>query len=95
MRPLPDVQTLPDAVRRVIESNLSDGYPPNRFIGMTQDGTAPDLLAVCTRLINKDENLADIENALKSVPTLLLRGLSGCPESIRTLSVTSRGRCGG
>jgi hypothetical protein len=71
MRPLPNALDLHAAVRAVIDSNRSDGYQPNRFVGVTADGTAPDLLVVCKRLINKGETLEYLEPALKSYPTLL------------------------
>jgi hypothetical protein len=71
MRQLPSPQNLNEAVRYVIESNCSDGYPPTRFIQATGDGTAPDLLAVCVRLISKGETLEYLENALRRLPMLL------------------------
>jgi hypothetical protein len=70
-RPLPHPQSLSAAVREVIDSNRADGYPPNRFVGATQDGFAPDLLAVCRNLINKGETLEWLEKALEGHPTLL------------------------
>ena len=42
-RPLPHPSSLGEAVRAVIDSNRADGYPPTRFVGVTQDGLAPDL----------------------------------------------------
>lgn len=71
MRQLPSPRNLNDAVRCVTESNCSDGYTPNRFIQATKDGTAPDLLAVCIRLINKGETLEYLDSALRRFPTLL------------------------
>ena len=71
MRQLPKPRNLNDAVRCVIESNRSDGYTPTRFIQATEDGTSPDLLAVCTRLIKKGETLEYLDKALKQIPTLL------------------------
>jgi hypothetical protein len=70
-RPLPHPHSLSAAVRAVIDSNRADGYPPNRFVGATQDGLAPNLLAVCCKLINKGETLEWLEKALQSHPTLL------------------------
>jgi hypothetical protein len=70
-RQLPVPQSLSDAVRIVIESNVNDGYPPNRFRADTQDGFAPNLLDVCAKLINKPETLQWIENSLISRPMLL------------------------
>lgn len=72
MRPMPRPTSLQAAVQYVIESNSADGYTPTRFIQITQDGTAPSLLAICTRLINKGELLEYLENAVKACPTLLL-----------------------
>jgi len=71
MRSLPIPPTLGDAVRCVIDSNRSDGYNPTRFTQATMDGTAPDLLSVCQRLINKGETLEYIDAALRRFPTLL------------------------
>jgi len=71
MRPLPNVQTLKQAVIKVIESNKSDGYVPTRFIQATGNGDVPDLLSVCERLIVKGETLEYLENALRRFPTLL------------------------
>jgi hypothetical protein len=71
MRQLPSPQNLKDAVRSVIESNCLDGYTPNRFIQATADGTTPDLIAVCVRLINKGETLEYLESALTRFPNLL------------------------
>lgn len=70
-RTLPSVVSLASAVSRVIESNRADGYMPNRFIQATAAGTASNLLAVCTRLINSGEALQHLEKALLSYPTLL------------------------
>ena len=71
MRQLPSPQNLNDAVRCVIGSNCLDGYTPNRFIQATGDGAAPDLLAVCIRLINKGETLEHLDSALRQFPALL------------------------
>ena len=71
MRQLPTARNLSEAVRRVIESNRSDGYTPTRFIQATGDGTATDLFTVCTKLIRKGETLEYLESALRSYPTLL------------------------
>jgi hypothetical protein len=71
MRALPNPETLNDAVRCVIDSNRSDGYNPTRFTQTTMDGTAPDLLSVCIRLINKGETLEYLDVALRRFPTLL------------------------
>jgi len=71
MRQLPNVKTLKEAVKEVIESNKSDGYIPTRFIQATGSGDEPDLLSVCERLIVKGETLEYLERALKRFPTLL------------------------
>jgi hypothetical protein len=70
-RPLPHPSSLGEAVRAVIDSNRADGYPPNRFVGVTQDGLAPNLLGVCSDLINSGETLEWLERALQDHPTLL------------------------
>ena len=57
-----------------IPSSLRVGfgaYTPNRFIQAAGDGTAPDVLAVCIRLINKGETLEYLDSALRRFPTLL------------------------
>ena len=71
MRPLPTPQTLSAAVRLVIESNREDGYTPTRLIQFTQEGFARNLIAVCSRLINKGEILEWLERALERHPMLL------------------------
>jgi hypothetical protein len=71
MRILPNPRDLKEAVRSVIESNSADGYVPSRFIQATGDGTAPDLLAVCRRLISKGETVQYLDSALKRISTLL------------------------
>ena len=55
----------------MIESNRADGYVPSPFIQATGDGAAPDLLAVCRRLINQGETLQYLDSALKQFSTLL------------------------
>ena len=50
-RPLPNVRNLSAAVSEVIDSNRRDGYNPTRFVAITQDGTARNLLQVCRKLI--------------------------------------------
>jgi hypothetical protein len=71
MRSLPSVETLCEAVIYVIQSNKNDGYLPNRFIQITQDGYAPDIFDICDRLITKGETLQWLESALTRFPTLL------------------------
>jgi hypothetical protein len=58
-------------VRAVIASNIADGYTPSRFAGVTQDGTAPNLVDVCSKLINDPATLEWLENELRKRPTLL------------------------
>lgn len=74
MRQLPNPIDLGDAVRLVIENNLSDGYPPRRFAAVTESGTAHNLLAICAKLISKGETLERVEEALASTPMLLTGG---------------------
>ena len=71
MRFLPTPRDLKAAVRCVIESNSADGYVPSRFIQATGDGNAPDLLAVCRRLINAGETMQRLDSAMKNFSTLL------------------------
>lgn len=70
-RELPNLPTRKDAVRYVIDSNMTDGYPPTRFIQATQNGEAVNLLEVCQRLIDKAEILEWLEKALTKYPTLV------------------------
>ena|SRR5947209_1308933 len=72
MRTLPAPRNLQGAVQCVIDSNSADGFAPSRFIQVTQAGTAPNLLAVCRRLITKGELLEYLESAVKRCHTLLL-----------------------
>ena len=71
MRILPNVQTLKEAVKQVIQSNSSDGYVPTRFIQATGGGDSPTLPYVCDRLIVKGETLEYLERALIEHPQLL------------------------
>lgn len=71
-RQLPDVRTLNQAVRYVIESNIADGYMPSRFIQITENGEAPNLLEVCRRLINKAELLEVLEADFTRYPTMVV-----------------------
>lgn len=70
-RPLPTPQSLGDAVRDVIKSNIADGYTPSRFAGVTEDGTAKDLVGICGKLINDPATAEWLENELEKRPTLL------------------------
>jgi len=71
MRMMPHVTTLQEAVQEVIRSNQADGYPPTRFIQMTEHGHADNLVSICQRIILKGETLEAIERALASHPNLL------------------------
>jgi hypothetical protein len=69
-RPLPQVQSLQDAVNEVIIQ--PQGKPATRFISMTQSGTAPNLVQVCTNLIMSSQAVAYVENEIAGgVPFLL------------------------
>lgn len=70
-RLLPNVRSLSAAVSEVIQSNRRDGYNPTRFVGITQDGTAPNLLAVCRKLIMSPETLEWLESGLDKFPQIL------------------------
>jgi len=71
MRRLPNVQSLKEAVERVIESNIEDHYRPRDFILATQYGNAPNLFEVCYKLIHKAEAVEFIERKIQDYPTLL------------------------
>jgi hypothetical protein len=71
MRKLPTVDSLQDAVKKVIQSNSNDGYVPARFIQATENGNAGDLLSICESLITKGETLEYLESALKRYTKLL------------------------
>jgi hypothetical protein len=68
-RVLPPAQTLGDAVRAVIAN--PDGNSAAVFARMTQDGNAPNLVAILSRLINDLGNLQILEKELGSFPYLL------------------------
>lgn len=70
-RPLPNVRTLNDAVRFVIDSNTKDGYVPSRFIQITQNGDAPNIFEVCRRLITKGELLETLEKDFAKYPAMV------------------------
>ncbi len=59
------------AVRKVIGQNQSIGYPPNRFLVMTQDGMAEDLTEQCEKLVRSQQAYAQIWEAIRKFPTLL------------------------
>src|SRR5271155_1098198 len=82
-RPLSAPQSLGDAVRDVISSNLADGYTPSRFAGVTQAGTAPNLVDVCTKLINDPATLEWLDSELKKRPTLLTIEDFVCRQGLR------------
>ena len=67
--PLPQVQSLRDAVLEVI--NQPHGKPATRFVSATQYGNAPNLVQVCTSLILNPEAVAYRERELKDYPDLL------------------------
>lgn len=71
VRTLPIVRNLSAAVSEVITSNRRDGYNPTRFVGITQDGTAPNLFDVCRKLIMNPETLEWLETGLESFPQIL------------------------
>ena len=68
---MPQADSLHQAVQIVIASNRSDGYPPTRFIQVTEGGYADNLLELCNRLIEKGETLQYLESAFGRFPTLL------------------------
>jgi hypothetical protein len=72
MRAMPVAGSLAAAINCVIDSNRKDGYTPTRFISLTKNGDAPDLLGISKRLINKGELLEYLEEAVKACPKLLL-----------------------
>ena len=68
-RPLPEVQSLREAVLEVINQGVGD--PATRFISVTQYGEAPNLVEVCRNLINDPATLEYRENELRKYPSLL------------------------
>ena len=71
MRPLPQPQTLREAVRAVIKSSVADACYPKRFIQVTGKGDVPDLLSTCEGLITSGETLKWLEMAVIVFPELL------------------------
>lgn len=68
--PLPQVQSLQDAVLAVI--NQPQGKSATRFIQATQYGNAPNLVQVCTNLIQSPDAVAYVEKEIAGgVPNLL------------------------
>ena len=61
-RYLPQVQSLPDAVNEVIIQ--PQGKPATRFISVTQDGTAPNFVEVCTNLTMSSQAVASIQSEI-------------------------------
>jgi hypothetical protein len=69
-RPLPQVQSLQAAVNEVIVQ--PQGKPATRFISLTQNGTAPNLVHVCTNIIMSAQAVAHVQNEIAGgVPFLL------------------------
>ena len=62
---------LRSAVRRVIDQNLSIGYPPNRFIGETQNCRSIRIVEVCERLLTNPETLEHLEKPVRQYRSLL------------------------
>jgi len=68
--PLPQAQTLQGAVNEVIIQ--PQGKPATRFISMTQNGAAPNLVEVCTNLIMSSQAVAYVENEIAGGVSFLL-----------------------
>lgn len=68
---MPQIDELRNAVHRVIEQNLLVGYRPGRFIQVTEDGMASNIVEVCEHLLTNPETLEHIEPAVKTYPDLL------------------------
>jgi len=64
-------EELRNAVKRVIDQNLSIGYRPSRFIGATEDGRAPHIVEICEHLLTNSATLEHIEHAVKTFKNLL------------------------
>jgi hypothetical protein len=60
--PLPQVQSLHDAVLAVI--NQPQGKAATRFIQATEYGNAPNLVQVCTNLIQSSDAVAFVEKEI-------------------------------
>ncbi len=71
MRQLPEVHSLQEAVRKVIESNLADGYRHRGLMLETHVGYAPELVAVCERIITNPETLERLDGVVARFPNLL------------------------
>lgn len=65
---VPQVSSLNDAARFVIDSNRADGYVPSRFIQITANGDAPNLLELCRKLINQGKLLETLEKDFAKFP---------------------------
>lgn len=58
--------TLQQAVRKVIDQNVSAGYNPSRFRQMTEYGNAENLEEVIKNVVMKAELFEDLEKAIKN-----------------------------
>lgn len=63
--------SLKQAVLNVIEHNRSVGIMPARFMQITDEGEHPDLVEVCSRLIENQETAQQFDEYVKRSPTTL------------------------
>ena len=68
--------TLQDAVKAVIAQNIGIGYRPGRFIQVTREGHAENLVEVCNNLVQKGETFEALYPQIVNRPdTLTLEDL--------------------
>ena len=68
---VPDPVTLRDAVREVIRQNREVGYSPGRFIQLTENGEAEDLVSRCQNLVNDPATFDILFDGVAAHPAFL------------------------
>ena len=68
---VPDPVTLRDAFREVIRQNREVGYSPSRFIQLTENGEAEDLIIRCQNLVNDPATFDILFDGVAAHPAFL------------------------
>ena len=71
---VPAPVTLRDAVREVIRQNREVGYSPGRFIQLTENGEAEDLVSRCQNLVNDPATFDILFDGVDEYPAFLALG---------------------
>ena len=80
---VPNPVTLRDAVREVIHQNLEVGHSPGRFIQLTENGEAEDLVVRCQNLVNDPAIFDILFDGVDEYPAFLALGAWTMPPSLK------------